>query len=148
MTEIADAESGEQLAYSISGRIGQALLPVLRPIGFDWRVGTAIIGSFAAKEVFVAQMGIIYSVGEADEESESLRSILKSTYSPLQAFCMMIYCLLSAPCVATIAVTRRETGSWAYALGMLIGLTLVAYVTTFIIFQAGTLLGIGTAITG
>ena len=141
--EIANAEGGEQLAYSISGRIGLFLEPVLKPLGFDWRIGTAIIGSFAAKEVFVAQMGIVYSVGEADEDSDSLRSKLRDNYNPLQAFCMMIYALLSMPCVATIAVAKRETGGWKYALGMLFGLTLVAYFTTLIVYQVGSALGIG-----
>ncbi len=143
LEEIDNAESSEQLAYSISGRIGQALEPVLRPLGFDWRIGTAIIGSFAAKEVFVAQMGIVYSVGEADEESDSLRDKLAANYTPLQAFCMMIYALLSLPCVVTIAVAKRETGSWKYAIGMMVGLTVVAYVTTLIVYQVGSLLGIG-----
>ncbi len=143
LSEIDNAEAAERLAYSASGRVGSFLEPVLRPLGFDWRIGTAIIGSFAAKEVFVAQMGIVYSVGAADEESASLRDKLRQHYAPLQAFCMMIYCLLSMPCVVTIAVTRRETGGWTYAVAMMVGLTFVAYVTTFIIFQAGTLLGIG-----
>lgn len=141
--EIDNAEGGESLAYSISGRIGMFLEPILKPIGFDWRIGTAIIGSFAAKEVFVAQMGIVYSVGEADEDSESLRDKLAANYTPLQAFCMMIYALLSLPCVATIAVAKRETGGWKYAIGMMVGLTVIAYVTTLIVFQVGSALGIG-----
>ena len=143
MEEADNEESYEQLAYSVSGRIGMALEPVLRPMGFDWRIGTAIIGSFAAKEVFVAQMGIVYSVGEADEESDSLRDKLRNNYNPLQAFCMMLYALLSLPCVATIAVAKRETGGWKYAMGMMIGLTLVAYVATTIVYQVGSALGIG-----
>ncbi len=141
--EVANAEGAEQLAYSISGRIGRFLEPVLRPMGFDWRIGTAIIGSFAAKEVFVAQMGIVYSVGEADEESDSLRQKLQDNYTPLQGFCMMLYALLSLPCVATIAVVKRETGGWKWALIMAVGLTLVAYVTTVVVFQVGSALGIG-----
>ncbi len=140
---INNAENGEQIAYSISGRVGRFLEPVLHPLGFDWRIGTAIIGSFAAKEVFVAQLGIVYSVGEADEDSDTLREKLRENYTSLQAFCMMLYCLLSVPCVATIAITRRETGGWRYAIGMLIGFTLVAYVTTFIVFQLGSAFGIG-----
>ncbi len=138
-----NAESGEEIDYSVSGRIGHAIEPLLKPLGFDWRVGTAIIGSFAAKEVFVAQMGIVYSVGETDEESETLREKLRENYTPLQAFCMMLYCLLSVPCVATLAVTRRESGDGRYAVAMLLGYTVVAYVATLIVHQAGSLLGIG-----
>ncbi|MCC8181332.1 MAG: ferrous iron transport protein B, partial [Planctomycetes bacterium] len=128
MEEIDNAEAGEDLAYSISGRVGRFIEPILRPIGFDWRIGTAIIGSFAAKEVFVAQMGIVYSVGEADEESDSLRQKLQDNYTPLQGFCMMIYALLSLPCVATIAVAKRETGGWSWAIIMGVGLTVIAWI--------------------
>ncbi len=141
--ELDNAMQSEELAYSISGRIGLFLEPVLKPLGFDWRIGTAIIGSFAAKEVFVAQMGIVYSVGEADEESDSLRSKLQANYTPLQGFCMMLFALLSLPCVATIAVAKRETGGWGYPVAMIIGFTLIAYVATLIVYQLGVALGIG-----
>ncbi|MBN2396997.1 MAG: ferrous iron transport protein B, partial [Deltaproteobacteria bacterium] len=141
---VADNEEAEAaLRGSIAGRVGRAMEPFLRPMGFDWKIGTALIGAFAAKEVFVAQMGIVYSVGEADEESETLRDKLRSTYTPLVGFCIMLFCLISAPCMATIAVTRRESNSWGWALFQLGGLTLLAYVITVLVFQTGTLLGIG-----
>lgn len=142
-TRIEQAKQAEQMAYSVAGRIGHALEPLLRPMGFDWKIGTALIGAFAAKEVFVAQMGIVYSVGEADEKSEALREHLRSQYSPLTAFCIMLFCLISAPCMATIAVTKRESNSWKWALFQLGGLTALAYVLTVLVFQAGSLLGIG-----
>jgi len=139
-----DNEEGEAgLRNSLAGRIGHGLEPLLKPMGFDWRIGTALIGAFAAKEVFVAQMGIIYSVGEADEESETLREKLTSTYNPLVGFCIMLFCLVSAPCMATIAVTKRESNSWRWALFQLAGLTVLAYVLTVLVFQAGRLLGLG-----
>ncbi|MCD8351293.1 MAG: ferrous iron transport protein B [Planctomycetaceae bacterium] len=141
--EIDNAEAAEDLAYSISGRIGTTLEPIFRPVGFDWRIVTAIIGSFAAKEVFVAQMGIVYSVGEADEDSDTLRDKLQQNYNALQAFCMMLWALLSVPCVATIAVAKRETGGWTYAIGMMIGFTLIAYFACLIVYQVGSALGIG-----
>lgn len=140
---IDNQEGEEALRHSIAGSIGHAVEPLLEPIGFDWKIGTALIGAFAAKEVFVAQMGIIYSVGKADEESETLREKLKSTYNPLIGFCIMLFCLISAPCMATIAVTGRESGSWKWAMLQLGGLTLLAYALTFIVFQTGSLLGVG-----
>ncbi|MDR1726933.1 MAG: ferrous iron transport protein B [Acidobacteriota bacterium] len=140
---LENAQQEEELSYSIAGRIGHALDPVLKPMGFDWRIGTALIGAFAAKEVFVAQMGIVYSVGEADEESDSLRDKLRDNYTPLVAFCIMIFCLTSAPCMATIAVTRRESNSWKWAMLQLGGLTAVAYVLTVLIYQFGRLFGLG-----
>ncbi len=131
------------LRHSIAGRLGHALEPLLKPMGFDWKIGTALIGAFAAKEVFVAQMGIVYSVGEAGEESETLRERLKKTYTPLVGFCIMLFCLISAPCMATIAITKRESNSWKWALLQLGGLTGLAYVLTILVFQTGSLLGIG-----
>ena len=115
--------------------------PVIRPMGFDDRIGTALIGALAAKEVFVAQLGIVYSVGEADEESQTLRDKLRENYSPLQGFCIMLFCLISAPCIATLAVCKRETNSWKWALFQFGGLTVIAYIITVIVYQVGKLIG-------
>jgi ferrous iron transport protein B len=132
-----------ELSHSIAGRIGHALEPLLKPMGFDWRIGTALIGAFAAKEVFVAQLGIVYSLGEVDEESEGLRKRLQENYIPLVGFCIMLFTLISAPCMATIAVTRRESGKWRWALLQLGGLTAMAYLLTLIVYQVGSSLQIG-----
>jgi ferrous iron transport protein B len=102
-----------------------------------------MIGAFAAKEVFVAQLGIVHSLGETDAESEPLRDVLRREYTPLQAFCIMLFCLISAPCMATLAATRKESGSWKWAALQLVGLTLLAYVITLAVYQAGTALRIG-----
>jgi ferrous iron transport protein B len=138
-----EARQAAELSHTVAGRVGHAMEPFIKPLGFDWRIGTAMIGAFAAKEVFVAQMGIVYSVGTADEKSESLRAKLRANYSPLVGFCIMLYMLVSAPCMATIAVTKRESNSWKWALFQLGGLTVMAYVLTLLVFQGGTLLGIG-----
>ncbi len=134
-----------ELKYSIAGRLGDVIAKVSTPLGFDWRVGTALVGAIAAKEVFVAQMGILFSVDSQDEDEgkieETLREKLQRTYTPLQAFCIMIFCLLSAPCLATLAVTKQETGSWAYAIGQFLGLTVLAYFVTLIVYQVGAFLG-------
>jgi len=135
--EYAAAQQLETLEYTLMGRMGKWMEPVIRPLGFDWRVGTALVGAFAAKEVFVAQMGIVFSLGAVDEESDTLRQTLRATYTPLQGLAMMLFCLLSAPCLATIAVTKRETDSWGWALGMLFGMTVVAWVVTFVVVQLG-----------
>ena len=113
-------------------------------MGFDWKIGTAMIGAFAAKEVFVAQMGIVYSIEDADEESEPLRNQLRARYTPLTAFCIMLFSLISLPCMATLAITIRESGSWKWGIFQAVGLTIVAYVLTTIVYQLGTLLNIGT----
>jgi len=143
MQKIDQQKRAEELAYSVAGRIGHAMEPLLRPMGFDWRIGTALIGAFGAKEVFVAQMGIVFAVGEANGESEALRSQLRRNYTPLVAFCIMLFSLVSMPCMATIAVTKQESNSWGWALFQLTALTTVAYVLTVIVYQLGMLLGFG-----
>jgi len=139
----AEQRQAAELSNTVAGRIGHAMEPAIKPLGFDWRIGTAMIGAFAAKEVFVAQLGIVYSVGAADEESEPLREKLKANHTPLVGFCIMLFMLISAPCMATIAVTRRESNSWKWALFQLGGLTVLAYVLTLVVYQVGSLLGIG-----
>ncbi len=129
-----------KLAYSVIGRIGQAIEPALKPIGFDWKIGTALIGATAAKEVFVSQLGIVYAVGSADEGSQTLREKLQANYTPLTAFCIMLFCLISTPCIATIVTTGRETNSWRWALFQFFGLTALAYVITLIVYQLGSLI--------
>ncbi len=126
------------LDYSAVGRIGRAITPAFRPLGFDWRVSTALIGAFAAKEVFVAQLGIVYSMGETDEESVTLRDRLKNDYSALQALAIMLFCLISMPCIATVAVTRREAGAWKWAALQLFGLTILAWIVTALFYQIGS----------
>ena len=146
VAELKNERLAEQLEYTISGRIGHTLEPLFRPLGFDWRVSTSLIGALAAKEVFVAQLGILFSVGEADEESADLRELLARSYSPLQAFCMMVFCLLSIPCLATLAIIRRELNSTRMAVLEGVGLFLLAWIATCLVYQIGSALNLGTAI--
>jgi len=133
----------QALAYSLAGRIGRFFEPVLHPMGFDWRIGTALIGAFAAKEVFVAQMGIVFSVGDTEEGADALRKKLRKRYTPLIAFCVMLFTLISTPCMATVAVTKRESNSWKWAMLQLGGLTVLAFILTVLVFQIGRFLGLG-----
>jgi len=164
--EYAAAELAEaQVGYSLAGRLGHSLEPALKPLGFDWKLGTALVGAFAAKEVFVAQLGIVYAIedtealgaelteaeessvtseGEKKSELGTLRGHLQASYSPLVGFCIMLFCLIATPCMATVAVTRREAGGWRWALLQFGGLTTVAYVLTLLVYQVGTVLQIGT----
>ncbi len=131
------------MAYSVAGRLGRGLEPILEPMGMDWRIGTALIGAFAAKEVFVAQMGIVFAVADADEDSEALRTRLRQAYPPLVGFCIMLFCLVATPCMSTVAVTRQESGGWRWAMLQFWGLTFLAWVLTVLVYQVGTLLGLG-----
>jgi len=138
--EIRRKKGAGQLAHSVAGRIGRAIEPALQPLGFDWKIGTALLGAFAAKEVFVAQMGIVFSVGDVETNPDNLRVRLRKNYTPLIAFCIMLFTLISMPCVATLAVTRREAGSWKWALLQFGGLTTLAYLLTLLVYQLGSLL--------
>jgi ferrous iron transport protein B len=145
LSEIEDESLAQAaaMAYSISGRIGRALEPFLSPLGFDWRIGTAMVGATAAKEVFVAQMGIVFAVGEADEESDFLRLKLRDRYSQLVGFCIMLFAMISTPCIATFAITRQEAGSIKWAFAQYFGLTAVAWIVTFVVYRMGLLVGWG-----
>jgi ferrous iron transport protein B len=138
-----DERQAAELSYSVAGRVGRFLEPTIRPVGFDWRIGTALVGATAAKEVFVAQMGIVFAVGQADETSEDLRQRLRNRYSSLVGLCIMIFALISTPCIATFAITRQESGSIKWALAQSIGLTVLAWLITFMVYQGGMLLGWG-----
>jgi len=125
------------LQYSLVGRVGRAIEPVIRPLGFDWKIGTALIGAIPAKELFVSQMGIIYAVGAEDQSTSSLADRLRADYTPLVGFCVMLFVLISAPCAATAAMTRQESGSWRWAAFQYVSLTILAYGITLLVFQIG-----------
>ena len=120
--------------------------PALKPLGFDWKIGTALIGATASKEVFVSQLAIVYAVGSrqagdsgsAEQKAQSLREKLQANYTPLTGFCIMLFCLISTPCVATIVMTKQETNSWGWALFQFFGLTALAYLITLIVYQLGS----------
>ena len=113
---------------------------VFRPLGFDWKVCSALIGAFAGKELFVSQLGILNSFGDTENDTEPLREKLRQDYTPLQGFCIMLFCLISMPCIATVAVVRRETNSWKLMFFQIIGLTTLAWIITFLVYQIGLLL--------
>jgi ferrous iron transport protein B len=151
---LPDAERSDRLAAierqqrqaalraSAIGHIGRTLAPVLAPCGFDWKISTALVAAAAAKEVFVSQLGVLYSLGEADARSESLRDALTDAYTPLQGLCVMLFCLLCMPCVATVAVVIREA-SWRWALLQIVYLTALAWLVAAAVYQTGRLLGFG-----
>ncbi len=143
------------LQHSVAGRVGRGLETVLGTAGFDWRASTAVVGAVGAKELFVAQLSILYALeDEAPEPAAALagdptdvgpfRRALRRDYTPLQAVAVMLFCLVSAPCMGTIIATWRESGSWKWAALQLGGLTALAWLLATLVYQGGTLLGIGT----
>lgn len=131
-----------RLEYSVVGRLGKTLEPVIKFAGMDWRIGSALVGAFAAKEVFVAQMGIVFKVGAVDETSDSLREILRKKYSPLVAVSIIVFCLIAAPCMATLVVVAKET-SWRWAWFQWGTLTLLGFLVACAVYQVGSLLNLG-----
>ena len=131
-----------RLADSIVGRLGHAIEPAIKPLGFDWKIGAALIGATPAKELFVSQLGIIYAVSSHEDAAAipTLRSHLRADYSPLVGFCVMLFCLITFPCVSTLAVTRSETGSWRWPAFQCLYLTFLAYIVTLVVYQLGSLL--------
>jgi len=128
----------EEMDYTAASRIGHFIEPVFRPLGFDWRMAVASMSGIAAKEVVVSTIGTLYSITEADEESQSLRDTLASKYSPLVGFSFMLFVLLMLPCMAAMTVFRREAGTKEMLFQ--IGYTLaLAWTVSFIVYQVGRL---------
>ncbi|HEV7843747.1 MAG TPA: ferrous iron transport protein B, partial [Pyrinomonadaceae bacterium] len=141
-------EKGEQLRNSFAGRLGHLIEPVIAPLGFDWKMGIALISSFAARETLVSTLSIIYNVGSDENESsliEAVRNARRSdgspAWTPLVAVSMMVFFVLALQCMSTVAIVRRETNSWRWPLFMVGYMLALAYIASFITFQGGRLLG-------
>jgi ferrous iron transport protein B len=138
-----------QLERSFGGRLGKALEPVLEPLGFDWKIGVGIVGAFAAREVFVSTMGLVYGLGEVGDDDAPLRERMraemradgKPVYTPLVGLSLMIFFALACQCMSTLAVVRRETQSWRWPAFLFAYMTALAWVTSLAVFQLGRVLG-------
>lgn len=144
------AGESRQLEQSYAGMLGRTIEPVIQPLGFDWKIGVALIASFAAREVLVSTLSIIYNVGrDANEESETLISAIRDAkredgtpvWSPLTAITLMVFFVLAMQCMSTVAVVRRETNSWLWTIFMVAYMTVLAYTAAFATFQAGSYFG-------
>ncbi|HXC52302.1 MAG TPA: ferrous iron transport protein B [Candidatus Limnocylindrales bacterium] len=142
----------DSLANSFGGRMGKALEPAIAPLGFDWKIGVGIVGAFAAREVFVSTMGVIYGVGDkSDETSVTLRDKMRAdvhangrpVYSPLVGLSLMVFFALACQCMSTLAVVRRETGGWRWPAFLFAYMTVLAWVASFAVYQGGKLAGLG-----
>ena len=135
----------EQLTYSMIGRIGQAISPVIEPLGFDWRLGVSILTGFAAKEIVVSTLGVLYQINdEVDGESVTLAEELKQpehSISPLTAYAFMVFVLLYTPCLGTVIAIRREAGNRMMVFSVLYQLAL-AWLFAFIVYQGGLIIGL------
>jgi ferrous iron transport protein B len=145
------AAEASRLANSFGGRLGRFLEPAIRPLGFDWKIGVGLIGAFAAREVFVSTMGVVYGVGHSDENSVPLRDRLqrerwpdgRRVYTPLVGLSLMVFFALAAQCMSTLAVVRRETASWGWPIFLFTYMTALAWLFSFAVYQGGVALGFG-----
>lgn len=137
------------IEQSYGGRLGKAIEPALRPLGFDWKIGVGLIGAFAAREVFVSTLGLVYGIGDADENAAPLRDKIRAergadggpAYTPLMGLSLMVFFALSCQCMSTLMVVYRETKTVRWPLFMFGYMTTLAYVASLLVFQGGRLLG-------
>jgi ferrous iron transport protein B len=146
------AQHSAALADSYGGKLGHAIEPAIAPLGFDWKIGVGIVGAFAAREVFVATMGVVYSAGEdLDETDETLRDKLRNekkadgtpAYTPLMGLSLLVFFALACQCMSTLAVVKRETHGYKWPAFLFVYMTALAWVCSFIIYQGGRALGLG-----
>jgi len=143
------ATATEQIAQSFAGRAGHLLEPVITPLGFDWRVGIGLITSFAAREVFVSSMGVIFGVEGADEDPAPLRDALRAAtwpdgaplFTPLVCLTLMVFYVFAMQCMSTLAVVQRETNSWKWPAFQVVYMTGTAWIACLLLYQAGRALG-------
>ena len=148
-----DLPKDAQLAHSFVGSIGHGIEPIIKPLGFDWKMGIGIVSSFVAREVLVSAMGTVYNVDDPKDSGQvNLRKKLQDdidprtgrhVYSPLVAVCLMVYYVLAMQCMSTVAVVRRETNGWKWPLFQVGYMTVLAWMVTFSIYQGGRMLGWG-----
>ena len=137
-------QSAALLEHSYAGILGRAIEPAIEPLGYDWKIGIALITSFAAREVFVGTMATLYSVGEVESDSgETLTAKMQSAkrsdgsmvYTRATGFSLLIFYLLAMQCMSTLAVVKRETGSWKWPVIQLLYMTALAYLFSYVAYQ-------------
>ena len=135
---------------SFAGRLGHLMEPAIEPLGFDWKIGIGLVGAFAAREVFVSTMAVVYGLdADQDEGSETLREKLRAqerpdgsrVYTPLVCFSLMVFFALACQCMSTLAVLRRETASWRWPVFAFTYMTTLAWLASLAVYQGGRLLG-------
>ncbi len=141
--------ASEQVAQSFAGQAGKALEPLIKPLGFDWQIGIGLITSFAAREVFVATMAVVFNAKSDDDDTAPLRQALvearwpdgRPLFTPLVCITLMIFYVFAMQCVSTVAVVRRETNSWKWPLFQIAYMTGTAWILGLIVYQSGRALG-------
>jgi ferrous iron transport protein B len=135
---------------SYAADIGKAMEPVIEPLGFDWKIGISLVTSFAAREVMVSTLAIIYGIESGDENSIDLKTSMqndinpktgKKVWSTLTGISVLIFFAFACQCMSTLTVVRKETNSYIWPVFLFFYMTSLAYISSFLIFQIGTYLG-------
>lgn len=142
--ELDQMIASAQLENSYIGIMGKSIEPVIEPLGYDWKIGIALITSFAAREVFVGTLATIYSVESDDEDTSTIKERMAAEMNPDTGkprfnfpvgMSLLVFYAFAMQCMATLAIVKRETKSWKWPLVQLFGMGLLAYVSSFIVFQ-------------
>ncbi len=145
------AEGETAIEHSLAGRLGKSIEPVLTPIGQDWRIGIGLIGSFAAREVLVSTLGMVYGIeSDVDEDDTPLREVIRDAKTPegeprygkASGLALMVFFVFACQCMSTLAVVKRETRSWRWPAFMLISMTVIAYVAALLTFWGAKAFGL------
>ena len=141
--KIDQEKNSEKLEQSYAAMFGKAINPVLKPLGFDWKIGVSLVAGLAAKEVVVSTLGTIYAVGGDTDHPQALTDYLQNDphFTPLIALTLMLFILIYPPCIAALAVIKRETGSWKWMLFMFFYENAFAWIACFIFYNIGLALG-------
>lgn len=143
--EIEEGRNTEHQEESYIGRVGKAIEPVMRPLGFDWKISVSLLSGMAAKEVVVSTLGVLYTGSSEDQESLEVRLLAdkqadgSTTFTPLVVVSLLLFVLIYFPCVATIAAIKEESGSWKWGVFSIVYTTLLAWLISFVVYQVGCL---------
>lgn len=147
MEAVTVQDHGNQQERSFLGMLGHVIEPVMKPLGFDWRLSVSLLSGLAAKEVVVSTMGVLFNAGDDSGHTSLVQKIQNQTddegnalFTPLVAFAFMIFILTYFPCIGVVSAIRRESGSWRWAAFIVIYTTGVAWLMSFSIYQVGSLL--------
>ncbi|MBK7639429.1 MAG: ferrous iron transporter B [Bacteroidetes bacterium] len=147
--EAGDAEvetqlNAEKLEYSYLGYLGKGFEPIIKPLGFDWKIGISIISSFVAREVFVGTLSTIYGLSDADQTITLKQKMQKDKwpdgrpiYTPIVALSLMLFYAFALQCFSTIAIVKRETGGWRWPIIQFVLFSLLAYCASLLVYQLG-----------
>lgn len=131
--------TAEQQENSYIGQIGKSIEPIIKPLGFDWKMGVGLLSGVGAKELVVSTLGVLYTNdGNLDDDALPERIAQQSDITPLIAFAYMLFTLLYFPCIATLAAIRQETGSWKWPLFAACYTTVLAWIVAFLVYQIGS----------